>query len=105
MTEKAHELQGNAAEFARKLRDQLPELGDSYGVKSLGLFGSYVRGEERDGSDLDLLVEFVDTPDLFEFVALGRDLSELLGVKVDLVMKRALKPRIGKRILEQVVAV
>ena len=105
MTEKAHELPGKAGEFARILRDQLPELGDRYGVKSLGLFGSYVRGEEWEGSDLDLLVEFVDAPDLLEFVALGQDLSELLGVKVDLVMKRALKPRIGERILEEVVAV
>ena len=105
MTEEAHKLQGTAGEFARLLRDQLPELRDRYGVKSLGIFGSYVRGEERDGSDVDLLVEFSDTPDLFEFVALGRDLSELLGVKVDLIMKRALKARIGERILEEVVAV
>ena len=80
-------------------------MTERYGVKSLGLFGSYVRGEETEGSDLDLLVEFAETPDLLEFVALGRDLSELLGVKVDLVMKRALKPRIGERILDEVVAV
>ena len=105
MTEKAHKLQGKAGEFARILRDQLPELGHRYGVKSLGIFGSYVRGEERDGSDLDLLVEFTETPDLFKFVALGRELSELLGVKVDLIMMRALKARIGERILEEVVAV
>lgn len=105
MNEATQELQGKAAGFARLLRDHLPQLGERYGVESLGIFGSYVRGEEREGSDLDLLVEFVDTPDLLEFVALGRDLSELLGVKVDLVMKRALKPRIGKRILEEVVAV
>ena len=105
MTEAAHKLQGKAGEFARILRDQLPELGERYRVKSLGLFGSYVRGEEREGSDLDLLVEFTDTPDLFEFVALGRDLSELLGVKVDLVMKRALKACIGERILKEVVSV
>ena len=105
MTEPARKLQGKAADFARILHDHLPELTERYRVKSFGLFGSYVRGEEREGSDLDLLVEFADTPDLFEFVALGRDLSELLGVKVDLVMKRALKPRIGERILEEVVAV
>jgi predicted nucleotidyltransferase len=105
MTETAHKLQGKAGEFARILREQLPELGERYQVKSLGLFGSCVRGEEREGSDLDVLVEFTGTPDLFEFVALGRHLSELLGVKVDLVMKRALKPRIGERILKEVVAV
>ena len=105
MTESTHELQNKASEFARILRDHLPRLSERYGVKYLGLFGSYVRGEEREGSDLDLLVEFANAPDLLEFVALARDLSELLGVKVDLVMKRALKPRIGERILEEVVAV
>ena len=83
----ANKLKGKAGEFARVLHDHLPELTERYGVKSLGLFGSYVRGEETEGSDLDLLVEFAETPDLLEFVALGRDLSELLGVKVDLVMK------------------
>ena len=101
----ANKLKGKAGEFARVLHDHLPELTERYGVKSLGLFGSYVRGEETEGSDLDLLVEFAETPDLLEFVALGRDLSELLGVKLDLVMKRALKTRIGERILEEVVAV
>ena len=105
MTEATHELQGKAGEFARLLRDHLPKLSERYGVESLGLFGSYVRGEEREGSDLDLLVEFANAPDLLKFVALGRDLSELLGVKVDLVMKRALKPHIGERILEEVVTV
>ena len=105
MNEATQKLQGKAAGFARLLRDHLPALRERYGVKSFGLFGSYVRGEEREGSDLDLLVEFTDAPDLFEFVALGRELSELLGVTVDLVMKRALKPRIGERILEEVVAV
>jgi len=49
--------------------------------------------------------EFAETPDLLEFVALQRELSELLGVKVDLVMKRALRPRIGERISEEVVQV
>ena len=101
----AHKLEGKAAGFARVLSVHLPDLTERYGVTSLGLFGSYVRGEEREGSDLDLLVEFADTPDLLEFVALGRDLSELLGVKVDLVMKRALKSRIGKNILEEAVTV
>ena len=105
MAETRQKLQGKAADFARLLRDHLPELRERYGVESFGLFGSYVRGEEKEGSDLDLLVEFADTPDLLEFVALGRDLSELLGVKVDLVMKRGLKRRIGERILEEVVTV
>ena len=64
-----------------------------------------MRGHEREGSDLDVLIEFTLTPGLFDFVALKIELSELLGVNVDLVMKRALKPRIGERILREVVLV
>jgi hypothetical protein len=88
------------------LRAHLPELRETYGVRSLGLFGSFVRGEAKKRSDLDLLVEFDDRPlSLFGFIRLERRLSELLGVKVDLVEKSALKPAIGRRILEEVVTV
>ena len=105
MTEPARKLQDKAAEFALILREQLPDLQERYGVASLGIFGSYLRGEEEEGSDLDVLVELDRSMGLFEFVALEEHLSELLGVKVDLVMKRALRKRIGKRILEEVVPV
>ena len=93
------------AEFLRVLRDRLPELKETHGVKSVGLFGSYLRGEETEDSDIDILVEFERVPDLFDFVALGRHISDLLGVRADLVMKGALKPGIGKRILEEVIMV
>ena len=89
----------------RVLRDHLPELRERYGVETLGIFGSYVRGEEREASDLDLLVEASRGMGLFEFMTLEKYLSELLGIKLDLVMKRALRRRIGKRILEEVIAV
>lgn len=88
------------------LRAHLPELRETYGVRSLGLFGSYVRGQAKKRSDLDLLVEFDDRPlSLFGFIRLERHLSELLGAKVDLVERSALKPAIGRRILEEVVQV
>ncbi len=87
------------------LRKELPHLGERYRVSSLGVFGSYLYGERRKRSDLDLLVEFSETPSLFEFLKLEQHLTDLLGLKVDLVMKSALKPRIGKRILREVVAV
>lgn len=87
------------------LKSQLPDLEKGYGVKSLGVFGSYARGESRSRSDLDLLVEFDRAPTMFEFVRLERHLTAILGVKVDLVMKTALKPEIGKRILAEVVPV
>lgn len=64
-----------------------------------------VRGEQTAASDLDLLVSFREPVSLLEFVHLENHLSGMLGVKVDLVMKSALKPRIGKHILEEVVLV
>ncbi|MFQ5874047.1 MAG: nucleotidyltransferase family protein [Dehalococcoidia bacterium] len=105
MTEATKKLQGKAAEFARLLHDHLPQVRERYGVTYLGVFGSYVRGEDRQGSDLDLLVEFEQAPSMFQFIDLQEYLSDLLGVKVDLVMQRALKPGIGQRILAEVVAV
>ena len=78
------------------------ELAENYKVKEIGIFGSYVRVEQQEKSDLDMLVDFKEVIGLFKFVALERYLSELLGVKVDLVMKSALKPRIGERILKEV---
>ena len=104
MSEDQPELQGKAAEYARVLRGHLPELRERYGVASLGIFGSHVRGEEHVDSDLDVLVEYSRDTDLLEFVALNRHLSHLVGTRVDLVMKRGLKRRIGKRILDEVVA-
>lgn len=86
----------------RILRHEMPYLRERYRVRSLGVFGSYVRGEQRPDSDLDVLVDFDEVPSLLTFVNLQNHLSDLLGVPVDLVMRDALKPRIGERILEEV---
>lgn len=86
----------------KKLREMLPELEEEYNVTYMGIFGSYVRGEQESGSDLDILVEFSRPPTIFKFVHLENYLSDSLGVKVDLVMKDALKPNIGKDILDEV---
>ena len=88
-----------------RLRQNLPEIRERYGVRSLGIFGSYVRGQQRKRSDLDVLVEFDVAPTLFGYLDLQEHLSNLLGVKVDLVMKKALKPAIGERILAEVISV
>jgi len=81
------------------------ELRERYGVKEIGIFGSFVRGEEREDSDIDILVEFEKPIGFFKFLELEEYLSELLGAKVDLVMKSALKPWIGRRILREVIYV
>ena len=95
----------DAADFSKIISQHLPKLIQEYNISYLGIFGSYIRGEQKEDSDLDILVEFSKEPDLLEFIGLKQELSEILGVEVDLVMKSALKPRIGKRILEEVVQV
>ena len=92
-------------QIRRMLERCLPDLQARYGVESLGIFGSYVRQEQSQRSDLDILVTFSETPSLLTFVALENDLSDLLGVSVDLVMKSALKPHLGRRILEEALPV
>ena len=94
----------DAEYFIRILRQHLPELREKYSVNYLGVFGSYIRGEQTKDSDLDILVQFEKKPGLLKYIELENYLSDLLGVKVDLVMKSALKPNIGKRILNEVVA-
>jgi len=83
----------------QRLRDMMPSLKERYHVSSLSLFGSWVRGEQTEESDLDILVEFEETPGLISFLTLEAELSDRLGLQVDLVLKGALKPMIGTRIL------
>ena len=93
------------AEIKKMLESHRDDLREKYGVKEIGIFGSYVREEQKETSDVDILVEFERPLGLLSFVGLKNHLSDFLGVEVDLVMKRALKPRIGKRILAEVVYV
>jgi len=88
-----------------RLRALLPELRDRPGVKTLEIFGSRVRGDVDEESDLDLLVSFSETPDLLTFISLENELSERLGLPIDLVMRRALKPRLRDRIFGEAIAV
>lgn len=91
--------------YIQQLHVLLPELEDRFKVRSLAVFGSYVRGEQTDASDLDVLIEFNETPGLLEFIELENYLSDTLGIKVDLVLKSALKPNIQKCILNEAVPV
>lgn len=84
------------------LRQIEPNLRRHYPIRALGVFGSYVRAEQREDSDIDILVEPGDGMTLPDFADLQSELSAALGVKVDLANKRTLKPRIGQRILAEV---
>jgi predicted nucleotidyltransferase len=77
-------------------------LTKQFKVKEIGIFGSIVRGEEKETSDVDILVEFKEPIGFFKFLELEEYLGDLIGRKVDLVSKKALKPRIGKHILREV---
>jgi hypothetical protein len=87
------------------LAEHKRELGRRFKVKDIGVFGSYVTGIEKKRSDVDILVEFEEPVGMFEFLALEDYLSVLLGIRVDLVSRKALKPRIGKRIMTEVIYV
>ncbi len=84
------------------IRDTKTELASLYGVRNVGVFGSFVRGQQHQRSDIDILVSFNGEIDLFDFIELREYLEARLHNKVDLVMETALKPAIGKRILAEV---
>lgn len=83
------------------LRKEMPKLNTEFSVSTLEVFGFYVRNEQKVDSDLDVLVTFSKVPDLLQFIELENYLSDLLGLEVDLVMRSALKPYIGKRIIAE----
>ncbi len=87
------------------MNDSLPTLKSKFDIKTLWIFGSYLRGGQGKTSDIDILVEYRKNPDLFEFMALEYYLSDLLKTKVDLVMKTALKERLRDKILREVTRV
>ncbi len=80
-----------------------PMLIKNYEIKEIGVFGSYVRGNQNPQSDIDILVDFEEHPSLLEFVGIEGELSDYLGIKVDLVMKTGLKPYIGRHILREII--
>ncbi|MFW9906719.1 MAG: nucleotidyltransferase family protein [Candidatus Thorarchaeota archaeon] len=93
------------SELKEKIKNELEYIQKKYKVKDIGIFGSYVRGDTAKESDLDILVTVDLSIDLLAFIELEHYLSEKLGIKVDLVMKDALKPYIGKQILKEVIYV
>ena len=79
-------------------------LGQKYKVKKIGIFGSYARGEQKEVSDVDILVEF-EEPVGFGFIHLADFLEDLLGIKVDLTTKDAIKPNRWKYIKDDLIYV
>lgn len=92
----------NREEIENILKKYKSYLNEKYNVEKIGIFGSYVRGEESEHSDIDILIE-LNAPVGWEFVDLKEFLEEILHKKVDLVTVGALKPQLKKKILQEVV--
>ncbi len=90
-------------EINKVLKEYKKDISEKYKVKEIGVFGSYVRGEQKKRSDVDILVEFDVVPDLLKFIEMERYLQRLLRKKVDLVRKNALRPELKDIILNEVV--
>jgi uncharacterized protein len=95
----------NLSDLKEPLQKLYPQLKQKYRIAKLGIFGSYARNEQREDSDLDILVTFEEVPGLFQYIALENLISDSLGIKVDLVMEDALKPTIKERILNEVLLI
>lgn len=81
------------------------EIKKEYKAEVIGLFGSYTRGEQKEGSDIDILVRFSEGATLLDFVGLANFLEEKLKIKVDIVSERAVRPELKEQILSEVVTV
>lgn len=92
-------------EIKKQLRELMPVLKEKYKVESLEIFGSYVRGEQTEKSDVDVLVTFKASYSLWELIDTERFLRRKLHMKVDLVPKDSVKPALKDRILSEAAAV
>lgn len=87
------------------LRELKPEIRAKYKVKEIGVFGSVIRGEQSETSDIDILVDFEEGADLFDLVGLALFLEERFHQKVDVASKRALRAEIQESVLREVATV
>ena len=94
-------MKKSLSDYLLTLQELKPLLEKKYKVSEISVFGSFVRGDETQTSDLDILVSYSEIPDLFSFIELMQFLEEILRIKVDLVMRDDLKPRIAKHILAE----
>ncbi len=92
-------------EIEKILASHKEELCRKYSIKEIGIFGSYARGDQEEKSDVDILVDFYKLPDLFKFIEIERALEEIIGIKVDLVRRPAIRKELRENILSEVIAI
>jgi len=90
-------------EIEKILKENKAILAERFKVQEIGIFGSYVRGEQKEKSDVDILVSFYEPISLLKLVSLENFLSALTGVKIDIVPKEDIRPELKERILGEVI--
>ncbi|MCL5062551.1 nucleotidyltransferase family protein [Dissulfurispira sp.] len=90
-------------EIKKTLKKHKAEVVRDYKVKEIGIFGSVVRGEQKKRSDIDILVEYSELPDLLKLIELENKLQKLLKKKVDLIEKSGIRTELKDKILKEVV--
>jgi len=84
---------------------KLTSILAAYGAKKISIFGSYARGEANPESDMDIIVEFSERKTLFDIVGIEQELSEVLGIKVDLLTEKSISPYLVDRIKKEMVVI
>jgi len=90
---------------AEEIKQKILPILEKYNIKRAGLFGSYVRGDMREDSDIDILVEIKEDISLLDFVGIKLEIEEILGKKVDLVEYNTIKPLIREKIIKEQVRI
>ena len=93
----------NLEEIKQVLSQSKPFLEENYRITEVGIFGSYACGKQTENSDIDLIVDYQKPPTLIMLVELKEYLSSLVNMKVDVVTKKGLKPRIREKVLSEVI--
>lgn len=78
--------------ISEKQREIIKKTANKFHPKFIGVFGSYARGDHSEDSDLDILIDFEGNVNLIDLIGLEQELSELLGLKVDLITQKSIHP-------------
>ena len=97
-------LSGPTGRLVAARREQLRQVLERHGVRNARIFGSVARGDDHQGSDLDILVDFAPRTSLFTILRIQDELEAILGVPVDLVPDSGLKHRVRVRVQQDLIA-
>lgn len=96
-------MNNNIEKVMKTINELKEQIKNQYKAEVVGMFGSYIRGEQKEGSDIDILVEFFKGADLFHFVGLSLFLEEKLGLKVDVVPYDTIREELKENILKEAI--